>query len=402
VSGQSSASAIRIATPREERTLLTRLVTGATLPAMAARIAALLAAWWGRPFRFGTTVLAVRHADVAEVLARDLDFRIKPINAKHIDEVNGPFVLGMDRGTTLATERGVLYRALAGVDLAPIAVRLADDMEARIAKAGDAIDVIGGFARPIAAQTARQLFGLADPDDTTLMDVARAVFAHTFLNLGDDAVIRDRALAAAPLMRGWFEREIAARRYNGRLGADLMGRLMAQTADDDLVRRTLGGMMVGSIDTTASSVAKIVAAIGTDRRLAARIAIDAAEPERMRGWCWDVLRRWPHNPILLREAHGSTSLAGTTVARGDRVVAWTQAAMMDPTVFADPTRARPDRPPSVYLHFGGGLHPCAGRLLNAIQVPALVSALVRRGIDSVGPITWAGPFPDQMILKFRS
>jgi cytochrome P450 len=86
-------------------------------------------------------------------------------------------------------------------------------------------------------------------------------------------------------------------------------------------------------------------------------------------------------------------LGGTEVEAGDRVVAWTQAAMQDGAVFVDPDRIRPDREPSGYLHLGAGLHPCAGRSVNAFQIPLLVAALLRRGIRSVGKVGWAGSFP---------
>ena len=42
-------------------------------------------------------VLATRHEDVMEVLKRDLDFLIAPVNAERMEQVNGPFILGMDR-----------------------------------------------------------------------------------------------------------------------------------------------------------------------------------------------------------------------------------------------------------------------------------------------------------------
>jgi hypothetical protein len=58
-------------------------------------------------------------------------------------------------------------------------------------------------------------------------------------------------------------------------------------------------------------------------------------------------------------------------------------------------------PAAAYLHFGGGLHPCAGRVVNAFQIPLLVGALVRRGIKSVGSVEWAGPFPDHVTVEFE-
>jgi cytochrome P450 len=371
------------------------------LPGLLARLGAGVAGLLG-PIRLGDKVIVARHSDVREVLARDLDFRIAPVNGERIEAVNGPFVLGMDRGARLVRERAALYEALSAVPLTPIRHAVADEAAGRVAAAGQSIDVVDGYARPIAAGTAHRLFGIEGPDQRTFMDVARAIFAHIFLNLSGDKVVADRALRASALMRAWFDEEIQARRRSGQLGADMMGALMRlDGVDDELVRRTLGGMLVGSIDTTASSVAKIVAVIGRDKRLAARVARDVDDEARLAGWCWEALRRWPHNPIVLREAVAPTQLGDTEVAAGDRIFAWTQAAMLDSSAFPNPQELRPDRPAAAYLHFGDGLHPCAGRVVNGFQIPLLVAALVRRGVKSVGRIEWAGPFPSHVPVQFE-
>jgi len=119
----------------------------------------------------------------------------------------------------------------------------------------------------------------------------------------------------------------------------------------------------------------------------------------MRGWCWEALRRWPHNPIVLREALADASLAGVAVPKGARVAAWTQAAMQDPDAFPFPGEMRPDRPARAYLHFGGGLHPCAGRAVNDWQIPMLVGKLLQRGLGGTEAIAWAGPFPNHLIAR---
>jgi cytochrome P450 len=75
--------------------------------------------------------------------------------------------------------------------------------------------------------------------------------------------------------------------------------------------------------------------------------------------------------------------------------------MQDPAAFPAPGQMIPDRPAEGYLHFGGGLHPCAGRVLNDLQIPMLVSKLLIRGVARVGRVSWAGPFPDRLPLKLR-
>jgi len=392
-----TAAASQLATPRSSSSVFSSW----WLQEGAARLGARVAAHWDAPIRIGTKVIVARHAHIVEALSRDLEFTIAPINATRIEEVNGPFVLGMDRDAVLAAERQALYRALGRVDLKPVHDAIAARARSSIAGANSTLDVVGEYARQVAADTAKSLFGVAGPDQRTFEEVARAIFAHTFLNLTNDATVKDRALRASVLMRNWFDREIAKRQKSGQLGSDMMGQMLGDaTIDVDCVRRTLGGMLVGSIDTTATSVAKIVTVIGKDQDIAEGIAADVDDADRLAGWCREALRRWPHNPILLRKCAQDTSLAGTDISRGDDVVLWTHAAMYDAEAFIDPTAMRRDRPLMSYLHFGAGLHPCAGRAINAFQIPLLVGALVRRGIKSVGSIGWAGPFPDTLIVTF--
>lgn len=84
-----------VATPPGSGGLFALLLQGSALPALAARLGAKLATWRD-PIRFGEFVIVARHANVLEVLHRDLDFLIAPVNEKRIVEVNGPFVLGME------------------------------------------------------------------------------------------------------------------------------------------------------------------------------------------------------------------------------------------------------------------------------------------------------------------
>jgi cytochrome P450 len=400
---QHSSDATNVATPRGGSGVLGALLRSQGFLAFGARTALSLTSIAGRPLRLGSLVIAARHADVSEVLSRDLDFLIAPINEGRIEEVNGPFVLGMDRATTLAREREILYSALAQVDRGKLARAVSARADEAIARAASgSLDVVDDYARPIAAATARALFGLSGQDDDLFMDVARAIFAHTFLNLGGDKA-QARALKAGALMRQWFEEEIRKRRQpGGELGDDMMGALlkMLPPEADDCIRRTLGGMLVGSIDTTATAVAKIVAILADDAKLRERISADRNDPAILTMWCLEALRRWPHNPLLLRRAAVDTTLGGVEVKSGDTVVALTQAAMLDPKIFPAPDQLRPDRPRAAYLHYGGGLHPCAGRAINDFQITTLVGKLLERGIASAGQIIWAGPFPDRLVVQF--
>src|SRR5262245_25800571 len=96
---------------RRPRTRLNPL--GLLTSAPALRLAARAIARIGpRSIKVGNAVAVFRWADVADVLSRDGDFRIAPINERRITDVSGPFILGMDRSPQLFKQREDIYAAL--------------------------------------------------------------------------------------------------------------------------------------------------------------------------------------------------------------------------------------------------------------------------------------------------
>src|SRR5262245_48059201 len=97
----------RTPSPRQARRPRSRLnPLGLLASAPALRFAARAIARMGpRSIKVGNTVAVFRWADVADVLFRDGDFRIAPINERRITDVSGPFILGMDRSPQLFKQR---------------------------------------------------------------------------------------------------------------------------------------------------------------------------------------------------------------------------------------------------------------------------------------------------------
>jgi cytochrome P450 len=110
------------------------------------------------------------------------------------------------------------------------------------------------------------------------------------------------------------------------------------------------------------------------------------------------LRLWPHNPLVLRKTIAPTRLGEMPIAAGVTVVAYTQAAMFDERVFTESGTLNPARDPELYLHFSGGLHICAGRAINRVQIPQLVRSLIDRDIGRAGPPGFDGPFIDRLVV----
>ena len=388
-----------------------RSLSSLILAAWPQRIAAKLAAAYGHVIRINGFALATRWDDVEDILRRDLEFQIAPINGPRIEEVNGPFVLGLDRGAQMATERPQLYAAVSAIDLVGVRALVAREAERLLDDAMAAhgrVDIVNGYARLVGARVARQIFGLAAPTEMDLMRVIRAVFQHTFLNVTGDEEVRQRALASADELRRWFMDEIVRRHSQAIPIDDVIGRLLAMRAtnpaalDDDGVRRNVAGLLVGSIDTTATAVAKIIKMACADDALLARIERAVDDPQRMIGWCNELLRLWTHNPVLLRRAAADVSVGGKKIPVGTTVVAYTQAAMFDRDRFPNPDQLDPTRSAALYRHFGGGLHPCSGRAVNDVQLPELVRRVLKRGILCVERPRYDGPFIDELIVSFRA
>jgi len=385
-----------------------RPLTSYLLGPVVQRLGARAAAAYGKIVKFREYRIAVRWSQVEEVLRRDLDFQIAAVNGPRIEEVNGPFILGLDRGGRMTTERPQLYSAVSAINLDEVRTLVAGEAERLLDAAADRgrVDLVNGYARLVAARTARRIFGIAAPTEMDLMRVIRAIFQHTFLNLGGDEQVAQRAIAASGELRHWFQEELDRRAELGIEIDDVIGRLLVlrgrnpDALDDDGVRRNVVGLLVGSIDTTATTVSQIVATACGDRELLARVRQDVDDPERMRGWCYELLRLWPHNPFLLRHAEHDVTLDDVAIPAGATVIAYTHAAMFDPSRFPDPTRMDPSRSPKLYRHFGGGLHPCSGRAVNDVQIPELVQRIIKRGIVSAERPRFDGPFIDEVIVSF--
>lgn len=76
-----------------------------------------------------------------------------------------------------------------------------------------------------------------------------------------------------------------------------------------------------------------------------------------------------------RTATADTTLAGTAIARDDKVVLCYVAANRDPAVFERPDELLFDRPANPHLAFGTGPHFCLGANLARLEVGALLEAL---------------------------
>ena len=95
-----------------------------------------------------------------------------------------------------------------------------------------------------------------------------------------------------------------------------------------------------------------------------QLALLAADPSLWPGAVEEILRLESPVQLTARVARADTTVAGTTVRRGEMVVIYLAAANRDPAVFSDPHRFDVTRPNAGrHLAFSGGRHFCLGAAL---------------------------------------
>lgn len=370
--------------------------------------------------RLGSRVVVSRHADVREVLDRDEDFTIAPVNGPGIDRINGPFILAMDRGPEYDRDHAALRAAARREDEHRVR-DLARDAAARAidaARPRRRIEAVQRLTRAVPAEMVERYFGFPGPDRMTLERWLRNLFQDAFLNSFDDPFVRQAALQSAAELKAWALPHIAARRAEGTAGADdVLGRLIAlgathPYADDDWVRRNIAGLVVGAVDTISRfSTLAVDELLRRPGELAgARAATEAGQMDVVRQYAWEAVRFNPHTPLMARRcAHDTVVAAGTprerTVPAGSSMLIGTLSAMFDAEGFPEPRRFRIDRDVRSYLHFGWGMHQCFGLGINMVVIPEIVGALVRlpglrRAPGRAGRVALDGPFPERLVLDF--
>jgi cytochrome P450 len=357
--------------------------------------------------------IVTRYHDVVEVLTRDEAFSVEPYRGT-MARLAGEFILGTDDGPRYERDVSILRLAAPRADVPALASFMERTAEELVAEAGGRVNV-ADLAKRAPARLAARWLGTPGPDEDALIRWTLAMFEDIFVNVKRDPAIARAADRAAAELRPYLDELIRARHGDGR-AEDVLGRLLAMQAtpetalSDGEVRSNLIGIVTGLIPTIATATTLAIDAL-LDRPEAlegARRAAQADDVDAVRAHVWEAMRLAPQGPGLLRRAARDVTIAEgsrreTTIPAGTLTFAATQSAMLDGDVVDDPGEFRTDRPPHHYLHFGTGMHACFGRFANAVQIPMIAKALLRRdglaraeGAD--GELRKRGPFPESLVV----
>ncbi len=378
-----------------------------------------------RPVFFkGDVAVVTRYDDVVEVLAHDAEFSVQGY-AGPMREITGDFILGLDQGPHYERDVSLLRLAFRQSDVATVAGvvdRAAERCLVRARTLGR-LDVVRDLADRVPAAIVEEFLGVTGPDQDTLIDWARTLFTHIFVDLADDRVLQEEARAASVVIRPHLDGLVAARKAALAAGQqvpdDVLTRLLREQVlgpdafTDVEIRCQLVGMLVGMIPTISKASSLAVDELFSRPQELAGARRAARDDEALLArYVTEAMRLAPQAPGLLRKAVVDYPIArGThherTIRKGMTVFASTQSAMMDGDVVDDPDEFRLDRPDSVYLHYGVGLHACYGRYVAAVAVQAIVRAALslegaERAPGTAGTLVMDRTWPASMTLLLPS
>ncbi|MGA2892396.1 MAG: cytochrome P450 [Xanthobacteraceae bacterium] len=211
---------------------------------------------------------------------------------------------------------------------------------------------------------------------------------------------------------------------------DMVKRMLRSTfakeVDFGLARVAInaGGLLIGSIETTAQAVAQVIEFfLETRPDLLGEVKRKAVlgDPGAFDAMVWEALRFVPIGPYLFRQASIDYAIATgtnreTTIRARTNVLLLSQSAMFDPYAYAEPDMFNPDRNWYHNFNFGFGSHDCLGKYVGMVMIPEMVrQVMLRNGIGSEGAISRKngalygqgpgggtdGPFPEEFHLAWQ-
>jgi cytochrome P450 len=355
--------------------------------------------------KIGKICLVTRHNDILDVFRRDEEFTISQINGPRMDKVSGPFILGMDRSKRFNAELAAIQAVVQPGDQERVRNIVRTEAKKLLAAAEPLgqIDVVGSYARLVAARVTAQYLGVPGKSEQLLCLCMRSMFWEVFENPTNYTCVTRAAIKSGQHVEVHLERRIAHLKRSP--DDSILSRLVhAGTLDDEGVRRNITGIAVGAVDTTNKAVAQILGVLFSQPEAyeLARKAAVAGDEAQLLQCCYEALRFNPQTPLLLRHSKkASKVLSGGTIKAYRTVCLATLSAMFDPDGFPDPDRFDTTRPIDSYLHFGHGMHLCYGRYVNAIQIPELVGEILKYRPQQLSPIEYEGPYPDRFLVSIQ-
>ncbi|GHF70571.1 hypothetical protein FHX82_005577 [Amycolatopsis bartoniae] len=255
--------------------------------------------------------------------------------------------------------------------LRPGIQRIADELTDHLLAGPRPADLVESFALPVSSLVICELLGVPYAD--------RAFFHRTGRSMVSPAVTPAESVAAARELMAYLD-DLVARKTAGP-GDDLLGRLAAEwLAPGRMTRREIAEMgqllLIAGYETTANMIALGVVALLEHPAQLARLRED---PGLLPGAVEELLRYLSIVHIgRRRTATADLVVGGRRIREGEGMIAATDIADRDESVYSQPDVLDLRRAPRHHLAFGSGPHQCLGQALARVELQVVYGTLLRR------------------------
>jgi cytochrome P450 len=361
----------------------------------------------------------LRYDDVAEVLQRHDVFRVpfagEISRLNDGDEPGTPFILGIDDERAHCRQLEDVMALFPMRDIADsVASGCFESAQARLIEAPPGpFDAIPGLITAVPLDVCHHYYGVVleqherQPFAYATIELSGHLFGAPPIAPSADGLEND----AAAYVRAIVDRSIDAE-YAAPSGREtIVARLVRRLGNDKrTIRAILIGMIVGFVPTNTMAGGHILEMLlrKPAMRKAAEIAAQAGDDDRLGHCLFEALRYMPINPGPWRICSRDYTVAPDTrraakLRKDTKVYAMTSSAMFDSQHVLRPFRFDPTRPASNHMHFGFGMHWCAGAMIARAQITQTFKALVvLRSIERApgrrGKLALWGLFPDHLYI----
>ena len=238
------------------------------------------------------------------------------------------------------------------------------------------VELMEAFAKKLPLGTISELLGISEQDRHVIAGHLRHFkLVFQFMPLRDDVLAELNAGMGD--VTNFFSNLIAERRTS--LSDDLLSDLIRETdagrlTSEELLANTWG-LFAGGFDTTAAATLNAVLTL-TEHPEQLKLLMDdwSLLPNAVE----ECLRFDGPGGGALRIFDEDQQIEGVLVPAGTPVVAYKQAANLDPAWLADAETFDITRAPSQHLSFGEGVHKCLGLHLAKVTIGVAVQTLFSR------------------------
>ena len=239
------------------------------------------------------------------------------------------------------------------------------------------MDVVADFAHPLPTSVICDMLGIPETDRAQFLETSKRagrVIDPTPLSRAE----MDEANANFGDLHAYFETLIAARRAEPE--DDLVTVLVTATdedgklTDEELIANIILLFGAGH-ETTVNLISNGLLALHLHPDELEKLQRD---PSLMPNAVEELLRYDSSVQMTTRVAFEDLEFAGTSLKKGEIVVAMLGAANRDPAAFSDPDSLVVARPGVRSVSFGGGIHHCLGAQLARIETEIALAALFER------------------------